>query len=206
MMNEIDLTAHQAMDPVGSGKPGLAQQTQAPCCVSPTKKDQSPTGHGVGIELPGRRKGATDGSTVDACGTAQTVFCHVMYRTLLQCPETAVLPTPPNLALPQAVEAFNLILESRFPWRGEDGHYVQGETQPTDPTDAMRPPRGPLETGVVVKLCIDRQTALAPALNQSQHDVAGGKPGSRPRTDQAAVDRGPGKHRQQRAMTSSRSG
>ena len=52
MINEIDFTAHQAMDPVGCNKPVLAQEAQVSCCVSPAEKDQSPARHSTGIELP----------------------------------------------------------------------------------------------------------------------------------------------------------
>ena len=107
---------------------------------------------------------------------------------------------PPDLALPQAVEAFDGILEAQLAWWCKHRNDLQRQTQATDTSDTVGKSVPSLEDRVVVELRIRGQPFAAPALKQNWEGSACAGPLHRPGVAQRTVQAGAGEHRDERPV------
>lgn len=96
--------------------------------------------------------------------------------------------TPPNLGLPQVIEALDFGLEAGLAWRRKDRHHAQTQAQMNDPAQSTQGGMRALKPRVVVKLSEGRPAAGLPMRRQDREHLASAPRRGRPGLRQAAIE------------------
>ena len=114
------------------------------------------------IVFPNLRKLSSLRGTLYSCSSALAMCIDVSGRLILQCLKRRMLKACPYLLLPFAVVAFYGILKPVLPYWRKYCHYSKTQTGSDDSPDDIGVLMRAGESGVVVELCIIRQSEFAP--------------------------------------------
>ena len=165
-MGEIDFATYQTVKPVLVDRISAAEQVDDTAVVAATDKDHPATQSGGGVPREAFRKGLPYRAVVAARRRLGAMGCDVSCRNATQGSDIRAVMTLPNLALPQAIESFNGVLQAGLArWR-ENGNDAQRQAQAADATHRVGQVMRTLEHIVVVKLSIVGQPLRPPSRQQ----------------------------------------
>ena len=198
LMREIHRTSHQSMKPMLIHSEVLIEQVDVALLGASAHKDHRTPEWSAKIKLEARRKAASSWGGFSSGGGFGAICRDISLRDGLQASNVVAVMPLPDLALPEAVEALNGILEARFAWWGKYGNDLQGQTQAADPPDTVSISVISLKDRIVVELCVGGQPFAAPAFDQSCEGSACAGSFHWPGVDQRAMQAGRSEHRDKR--------
>ena len=152
---EIDLGAHQAMDPVRVHHPGSAQDADCPVGIRAAQIDYQPARSALEIQPPVFRESPAAGRPFGPARPALLISRHEAVAGRLQGAHGGMMKAWPDLLLPEVIEALIEILRPVLARGREDGCDPQTEAQADDLAQHIGMSVRPLETGVVIELGLD---------------------------------------------------
>jgi len=197
-MREIHLAAHQSMEPMLIDAEGFVEQVDVALLVASAHKDHRAPEWSAKVKLEARGKAASGGGRFSSGGGFGAMSRDIACGDGLQACDIVAVMTAPDLALPQAVEALDGILEARLAWWGKYGNDLQGQTQAADTPDTVSKSVPSLKDRIVVELCVGGQPFAAPALDQNCEGSACAWPLHWPGVGQRAMQAGRSEHRDKR--------
>ena len=186
---EINVSPNQAMRPSTIDDERVAEQAHPTAGVRPTQVDDAAPGLSLEIKFPRAGKPRSARCRIDAQSSPLAVGHGIFSRLSLHGGQRVEMEALPDFSLPTSVKAFDRSLEPGFSWRSKDRGYSQAQAKPNNASDGVPELVSALETGVVIKLSIGRQSERSPVFNQglnhrmSEDGVIG------PRGDQTSVHR-----------------
>src|SRR5438132_4106738 len=166
LLREVDVATDQSVRPVLVNGVTAAEKIDSTVLIAAPNEDQRPAQWISGI--PGEVCGDSA-----SCRTQFTTMCcfdamgfYVVCRDATQGGDTRAVVTLPNLALPQAIETFDGILQAWLPGRRKDRNDAQRQTQAGDAAHGVGIVMRPLEHIVVVKLGVVGEPVQSPARQQ----------------------------------------
>ena len=194
LMSEVHFAAHESMRPIAIDREGSAEQIDVAVLTTAAQEDHGAFERGAEVELEAFGEAAPLGCEFSTGGGLGAIGCDITGGDARHGFDIGEVVALPDLALPQSIEAFDGILESRLARWGEDWDHSQRQTQPADTSDGVGELVRSLEDRVVVKLRISGQPVTAPALKQRlQRDACAGVLHD-PGLGQCAVQAGAGEH------------
>jgi len=194
LMSEVYFAAHESMRPMWIDREGSAEQIDVTVLTAAAQEDHGAFERGAEVELEAFGEAAPLGCEFSAGGGLGAIGCDITGGDAGQGFDIGKVVALPDLALPQPIEAFDGILETRLARRGEHRDNPQCQTQPTDPPDGVGELVGSLEDRIVVKLRISGQPVTAPALKQGLQRGPSAGPLHDRSLGQCAVQAGAGEH------------
>jgi len=186
---EINVSPNQAMRPSTIDDERVAEQAHPTTGVRSTQVDDAAPGLSLEIEFPRAGKPRSARCRIDAQSSPLAVGHGIFSRLSLHSGKRVEMEALPDFSLPTSVKAFDRSLEPGFSWRSKDRGYSQAQAKSNDASDGIPKLVSALETGVVIKLGIGRQSERSPMFNQglnhrmSEDGVIG------PRGDQTSMHR-----------------
>ena len=179
--DEINVSPNQALRPSTIDDERVAEQAHPTPGVGPTQVDDAAPR--LSFQELGNRhlRGAASSPLAVGHGIFSRLSLHSAQRVEMEA--------LPDFSLPTSVKAFHRSLEPGFSWRSKDRGYSQAQAKSNDASDGIPKLVSALETGVVIKLGIGRQSERSPMFNQclnhrmSEDGVIG------PRGDQTSIHR-----------------
>jgi hypothetical protein len=187
--DEINVSPNQAMRPSTIDDERVAEQAHPTPGIRPTQVDDAAPGLSLEIEFPRAGKPRSARCRIDAQSSPLAVGHGIFSRLSLHSGQRVEMEALPDFSLPTSVKAFDRSLEPGFSWRSKDRGYSQAQAKSNDASDGIPKLVSALETGVVIKLGIGRQSERSPMFNQglnhrmSEDGVIG------PRGDQTSMHR-----------------
>ncbi len=197
-MREISLAAHQSMEPMLIDAEVFSEQMDISILVASAYKDYRAPERSAKVELEPRWKAASGGGSFSSGGGLGAISRDIARGDGLQAFNIVAVMTSPDLALPQAVEAFDGILKARLTWWGKHRNDLQCQAQAADTSDGIGELVRSLEDRIVVKLGVSGKTVSAPAFNQGFQRGPCAGPLHHPGISQCSVHAGTSKHRDER--------
>src|SRR5712691_2016553 len=201
VMDEIDLAAHQPMQPMLIHEIGVSEHMNAAVFVAAADEDNGAVQRAVEVKLEPFWKRAARRRAVSACSGFTAVSVNITRRNALQARDAGAMVALPDLALPKGVEALNSVLEPRLAWRGKYRNDLQCQTPATDATHGVGVVVRSLEDRVVVELGVCRQSFGSPAPQQCFEGALRAGLWHHPGVGERAMQTGAGKHRNERAVS-----
>src|SRR5216684_3936105 len=119
VMDEINLAAHQPMQPMFIYEIGVSEHMNAAVFVTAADEDHGAVQRSVEVKLEPFWKRTARRSAVSARRGFTAVSGNITCRNTLQARDVGAMVALPDLALPKGVEALNSVLEPRLAWRGK---------------------------------------------------------------------------------------
>jgi len=194
LMSEVRFAAHQSMRPMWIDREGSSEQIDVTVLTAAAQEDHGAFERPAEVELEAFGEAAPLGCEFSAGGGLGAIGCDITGGDARQGFDIGEVVALPDLALPQPIEAFDGILETRLARWGEDRDHSQCQTQPADTSDGISELMRSLEDCVVVKLRVGGQPITAPALNQGLQRGPSAGPLHDPSLGQCAVQASAGEH------------
>ena len=147
---EIDLTAHETVQPVSAGKEALSKHGDTAFIVGSTNKDHRAAQRFGQIEDERTRHRATFRSCLSTFCRTRPMRADVFVGQSLQCLQVGYVVTLPDLGLPQGVEPFDHILHAMLKRRHERRNHSKSQTESADASHCVSEMMCPLEHRAVV--------------------------------------------------------
>ena len=193
-MREVNLAANEPMRPMLIDMEGSAEEMNAAVIIAATQEDHGSLEWGAEVELEVFGEAAPPGGGFPAGSSLGAIGRDVTCGDRRQGFDIGAAVAPPDFALPQAIEAFDSILEARLARRGEHRDNSQCQAQPGDTPNGVGELVGSLEDRVVVELRVGGQSLAAPAFKQGLQRGPCAGPLHDPGLGQCAVQAGAGEH------------
>ena len=138
MMDQIDMTAQQAMRPEWVDWPPMPQEVDAAAFIGAAQINQRAFGRRLPIDVPVCGKGPARKFVLMSLRQVLPVsFCKTL-RSRTERRQIFMVKACPDLLLPQTVEVFDDPLEAHFKRRRKNGRDSQGQTKAHDPANYVR--------------------------------------------------------------------
>ena len=166
LMGEVDFATDQSVRPVLVDRVTSRQQIDGAMFIAATNENHRPAQRSSGIPNEILGDSAPCGTVVAAMRGLGTMGFDVGCRDATQGGDSRAVMALPHFALPQAIESFDGILQTRLArWR-KNRNDAERKTQSGDATHGVWMLMGPLEHVVVIKLSIVGEPVRAPASQQ----------------------------------------
>ena len=119
LMGEVDFAAHESMWPLWIDREGSAEQIDVAVLTAAAQEDHGAFERGAEVECEAFGEAAPLGCEFSPGGGFVTIGCDVTVGGARQSFDIGEVVASPDLALPQRIEAFDGILETRLARWGE---------------------------------------------------------------------------------------
>jgi hypothetical protein len=185
---QIEFTADEAAAPSELWAEGLTQQGELCVVIGAADEDGSGFEEVAGSQgCWGRERAALRSGFLTGGGFVE-VSVEVLVGMLDQGGDGSMLVASPDLFLPESIEAFDLVLEAVLAWGSEDGDDSEAEAFKDDGAEVTGMVVGSMESEVIVKLGVVRQSVSLPMATEAAADMGGGNGGVGPSAWQSAVE------------------
>jgi hypothetical protein len=196
---KIQLETDQAVAPVSIDWPAPPQGEDRPLLGGPPDVNQLPRGAVARVEGPVVGPRRASGSRANAGAAALREGGHIARAVGPEGAQRLEADSPPDLALKEAVEVLDRVLQPQFAGGHEDRRDAQVEAQPADPANGIPVLVGTLKPGVIVKLRKAGPPVVPPVRDEPRENRRRRRPPQRPCGGQAAVKRHAGEDVEERS-------
>lgn len=137
LMGKVDITTHQAIQPMFSNAESPAEQIDIAVLVATAQEDHDSGEWGAQVESEASGEATPLGRGLAPSSGFGPMGSDVARRDALQGRHVVAVVPLPDLGLPKRVEPFDGVLEPGLAWGREYRNHPQGQTQPADAPDRV---------------------------------------------------------------------